>query len=336
MDKRTLCALFLASLLALPGRAADFYEGKTVTIIVGFSAAGGFDLTGRLLARHLPDHLPGKPTMIVQNMPGAGSLLATNHLYNAAPQDGTVLGIIGGGEVLEPLLGNPQAKFDPRRFGWIGSHSREFNLCTVWHTVPVRTVADAKQREITVGTTGPGSRTMNYPLAANAILGTRFKLVAGYPGGNELSLAMEKGETEGYCGWSWAAIRQRNLDWVRDGKVRFLMQFSLTKLPDLPDVPLAIDLAPTESDRQVMRFLLTDTVLAWPFVAPPGLPPERLALLRAAYEAALRDPQLRQEAAKAALDIDPVSGARMQELVENLYRVPPSVVERTRAILAGK
>jgi tripartite-type tricarboxylate transporter receptor subunit TctC len=331
---KSLATGLLAAALALPcpvTHAADFYQGKQITIIVGFTAGGTYDATARLFARYLGKQLAGNPTVIVRNMPGAGSLVATTHLYNAAPKDGTTLGIIGGGTVLEPLLGNPQAKYDARRFAWIGGRSRDNFLCLVWHTVPVNTIEDVTRRETVVGATGPGSRTLTYPKALNDLVGTKFKIVSGYPGGNEITLALEKGEVEGYCGWALGSIKTRAPDWLRDGTVRPLVQFTLSK-PDLPDVPVASDLAKTQTGRQAIDLLAADSVLAWPLMAPPDLPGERVRELRAAFDAMASDPELLAEAARQSLDVDPVSGAELQALVERLYRAPPDVVELVQKI----
>ena len=255
----------LAAFLPLFGGAAgaaDFYQGKQVTIVVGFTAGGTYDATARLFARHLGKHLPGKPTVIVRNMPGAGSLVATMSLYGSLPKDGTALGVVGGGVVLEPLLGNPQATYDPRRFNWIGGRTRDHFLCLVWHTVPVHTLQDATKRETVMGATGPGSRTMTYPKALNELVGTKFKIVSGYPGGNEITLALERGEVEGYCGWALGSIKTRAPDWLRDGKIRPLAQFTLSKAADLPNVPLASDLAGT--DRPAGRSSFFRPIPCWP------------------------------------------------------------------------
>src|ERR1044071_9628110 len=243
----------LAASLLLSGsaaRAADFYQGKQVTVVVGFSSAGTYDATARLFARHIGKYLPGRPNVIVRNQPGAGSLIAANSLYASAPKDGTVLGVIGGGVVQEPLLGNAQASYDPRRFSWIGGRTRDNFLCLVWHTVPVQTLADVMKRETVVGATGPGSRTLTYPKALNELLGTKFKIVSGYPGGNEITLALERGEVEGYCGWALGSIKTRAPDWIRDGKIRPLAQFTLARAADLPNVPLATELAGSERERR--------------------------------------------------------------------------------------
>src|SRR3954447_5074159 len=251
LSSLTLAAAVLAatSVLASVAQAADFYAGKQITIVVGFSTGGTYDVTARLWSRYLGKHLGGNPTVIVGNMPGSGSLVATNHLYNAAPKDGTTLAVIGGGPVLEPPLGNQQAKYDGRLFNWIGGRSRDNFLCAVWHTVPVQTMQDVIKRETVVGSTGPGSRTLSYPKALNELIGTKFKIVTGYPGGNEITLALERGEVEGYCGWAVGSIKQRAPDWIRDGKIRPLVQFTLGK-GDLPDVPLATDHADSENGKR--------------------------------------------------------------------------------------
>ncbi len=322
-------------LLCGAASASEFYQGKQVTIVVGFSPGGTYDATARLFARHLGRHLPGKPTVIVRNQPGAGSLVATRALYESAPKDGTTLGVVGGGIVLEPLLGNPQANYDARRFNWIGGRTRDNFLCLVWHTVPVRTLADVTRRETIVGATGPGSRTLTYPRALNELTGTKFKVVSGYPGGNEITLALERGEVEGYCGWALGSIKTRAPDWIRDGKIRPLAQFTLGR-PDLPNVPLATDVAGSERGRRAIEFLAADSVLAWPLVAPPSLSAERIAELRKAFDAMMRDPQLLAEASGQGLDVDPVSGAEIAELVQRLYSTPPDVLELVRTINAAR
>lgn len=328
--------LAAALLFCGAANAAEFYQGKQVTILVGFSTGGTYDATARLFARHLGKYLPGKPTVIVRNQPGAGSMIATNSLYASAPKDGTTLGVIGGGIVLEPLLGNPQANYDPRRFNWIGGRTRDHFLCLVWHTVPVQTLQDVMKRETIVGATGPGSRTLTYPRALNELLGTKFKVVAGYPGGNEITLALERGEVEGYCGWALGSIKTRAPDWIRDGKIRPLAQFAMSKAADLPDVPLASDLARTDRERRAIEFFAADSVLAWPLVAPPDVPAERLAEIRAAFDATMKDPQLLAEAASQGLDVDPVSGDEITALVRRLYDTPPDVLELVRKINASR
>lgn len=337
MMLRQLIPVFVAAMLmpAAPLRADDFYRGKQITIVVGFSAGGTYDATARLFARFLGRHLAGNPTVIVRNQPGAGSLVATTNLFNTAPRDGTTLGVIGGGTVLEPLLGNPQARYDARQFAWIGSRSRDDFLCVAWHTVPVTTIADVMQRQTVVGATGPGSRTLTYPQSLNDLVGTKFKTVSGYPGGNEITLALEKGEVEGYCGWAIGSIRQRQPQWLKDGTLKVLAQFTLGK-PDLPDVPLAAALPKSPEGRQAIEMLSVDSVIAWPLMAPPGLPAKRVTELRAAFDAMMADPELRDVAAQQGLDVDPVQGSEMQSLIERLSSAPAPVVDLVRKINAGQ
>ena len=330
-----LAAALLACAMT-PARAAEFYEGKVATIIVGFTPGGTYDQMARLYARHMPRFLPGKPTIVVQNMPGAGSLVATTHLANTAVRDGTVLGVVGGGTVWESILGNPQARYDPKTFNWIGGKSRDNITCLVWHTSPIRTIADAMASEVIVGATGPGSRTMTFPKALNDLVGTKFKIVAGYPGGNEITMALEKGEVGGYCGWALGSLKQRAPQWYDEKKVRFLVQFASARDKDLLDVPLAVDLAKTPAHRDIMEFLTSDAVLAWTLLAPPGVPGERVALLRQAFEAMLRDPAVLAEAEREKLEIDPVPGPELQALVERLARTPPTTLEAIKQINGGK
>lgn len=327
---RTLA--IVAAIVAAPDAArtegTPFYQGKQITIVVGFTTGGTYDATARLFARHLGKHLPGNPGVIVRNMPGSGSLVATLHLYNAAPKDGTTLGVVGGGVVLEPLLGNAQAAYDARRLNWIGGRTKDNIVCATWNKVPVRTMADVTKRETVVGATGPGSRTLTHPRAFNELLGTKFKIVSGYPGGNEITLAVERGEVEGYCGWTVGSIVNRASSWLHDGTLTLLAQFTR----DLPNVPVARDLVPTETGKRAIDFLSADVVLAWPLVAPPDLPMERVKELRTGFLAMMNDPDLRTEAAKLKLETAPVRGREMQDLVAQLYGSPPDVIELVKKI----
>jgi tripartite-type tricarboxylate transporter receptor subunit TctC len=332
--------LLVAALLAAftgPAAAADFYQDKQVTIIVGFTPGGTYDLTARLYARHLGRHLPGKPGVLVQNMPGAGSLVAAANLYNVAPRDGTTLGVVGGGTVIEPLVGTAQGaqvKYDARRFTWIGGRTRDNFLCLVWQTVPVATIEDVKRREVVVGATGPGSRTMTFPRALNEFAGTRFKVVAGYPGGNEISMAMEKGEVEGYCGWSLDSLNSRAPDWLASGKVKPLAQFTLAKSGLLPNIPVAHELVGSDMARRALEVLESDSILAWPFIAPPDLPAERVNELRTAFAAVNQDPEFLAEARRLKLEIDPVGGSELQRVVDQLFATPRDVLDLVRKISA--
>lgn len=325
-----------ATVFVAPAHAQGAFEGKQLSIVVGFSPGGTYDAMARLYARYMVKYLPGKPTAIVRNMPGAGSLVAANHVYSAAPKDGTTLGIVGGNVAIEPLLSPDKARYDGRRFAWIGGRSRDHILCLVWHTVPVRTFADLATREVVVGGTGPGSRTLTNPRVLNDQAGARFKIISGYPGGNEITLALEKGEVEGYCGWALGSIKQRAPDWLRDGRIRPLVNFSYVPAPDLPGVPLAHDLAKTETGREAIRFLEADSVLAWPMLAPPDMAPERVMELRSAFDQMMKDPEALAEAAKQGLEMEPVAGLELQKLVESLYAVKPEVIDYVRRISTAK
>lgn len=307
--------------------ADDFYDGKVVTIVVGFTPGGTYDQIARFYARQLPRFLPGKPTVVVQNMPGAGSMVAASHLFNNAARDGTVLGIVTGGTVWEAILGNPQVRYDPRQFNWIAGMSRDDITCLVWHTSPIMTIEDVISREVVVGATGPGSRTMSFPKALNDLIDTKFKVVSGYPGGNEITMALEKGEVEGYCGWALGSLKQRAPEWYADGKVRFLVQFATKRDADLQQVPLATELPKTEAGVRIMEFLTSDATLAWTLLAPPGLPPDRVTLLRSAFDAMLHDPTAIADAEHENLEVGPVSGAELQALVEHLSETPRDTVD---------
>jgi tripartite-type tricarboxylate transporter receptor subunit TctC len=260
-------------------------------------------------------------------------MAAANHLYNLAARDGSVLGVINGAMVFEPLFGNPAAKFDPRQFAWIGGRSTETALCAVWHTAPVTSIQDVMTREISVGSIGPGSRTYNHPKMLNTLIGTKFKIVNGYPGGAEITLAMERGELDGYCGWAWGSIKSRSYEWVRDKKMRLLVQTGLQRIDELPDVPFALDLVKNKDDQNVMRILVTDTKLAWPLLAPPGLSEAKVAALRTAFDTMMKDPEVIRDAEKMQLEVEPVDGKSLQLSVAQLYGHPPGVVERAKALI---
>jgi tripartite-type tricarboxylate transporter receptor subunit TctC len=328
------CCISYAAISAAQAQS-DFYQGKTITIVVGFTPGGTYDQMARFYARHLPRFLPGKPNVIVQNMPGAGSLIAATNLYNTAPRDGTSLGVLGGGTVWEAVLGNPRAKYDPRQFNWIAGKSRDNITCLVWHISPIKTVQDVIARETVVGATGPGSRTLSFPRALNEVVGTKFKIVSGYPGGNEISLALEKGEVEGYCGWALGSLKQRAMDWYTEKKVRFLVQFAPASDPELKDVPLAVDLAKTQEARSIMEFLTSDATLAWTLLTTPGVPGERVQMLRNALSLLLTDKQALVEADREKLEIDPVSGEELQSLVEKLFATPAKTLDAIRRLNEG-
>ena len=310
--------------------AADFYAGKTITIVVGFSAGGVYDQMARLYARHLGRFLPGNPTVVVQNQPGAGSLVTANNLAKLWVGDATRLGIIGSGSVWQPILGDKQAPYDPRSLGWIGGRTRDTLTCAIWHQSPTSTLADARNRETIVGSTGPGSITFAIPKALNELAGARLKIVAGYPGGVEIEMAMQKGEVEGYCGWAFGAVK-RTASYKSD-KLKFLAQFADKPNPDLPHIPLATEVASDEMGRQVMSFISSAAVLQWPLLAPAGVHPQRIADLRQGFDSMLRDPAVLADADQNMLEIAPISGEDLQAVVETLTKTPEDVLAFIRRI----
>jgi tripartite-type tricarboxylate transporter receptor subunit TctC len=321
----------LASAMAIvPANAdsvADYYKGKTVTMYIGYSAGGGYDVYARTLARHIGDHIPGHPTLVAKNVTGAGSLVLANQMYNAIPKNGLAIAMIGRGLPTEPLFGNKKAKYDPRKFAWIGSMNNEVSVCAVWHTVPVNVWEDLRTRGMIVGGTGSGSDTDTFPTVLNNVLGTKMKLITGYPGGNDINFAIEKGELEGRCGWSWSSVVSTRGSWLKEKKIRILLQISTAKHPDLPDVPLALDLARTPKERQVMKLIFSRQVWGRPFFTTPGVPADRVAALRKAFDETMKDPKFRADTEKQKLEINPVAGESVQKDIAELYESPPDVVQ---------
>jgi len=336
---KSACLLAFAALLLGPvsGHAqapADFYRSKTMELMIGYSVGGGYDVYARLIARHLGKHIPGNPIVTPKNMEGAGSLRLANWLYNVAPKDGLVFGTIGRGTGFDPLLGSKQAQFDGNKFSWIGSANNEVSVCVVWNgRSKVTKFEDLLTQELTVGGTGAAADTDQFPRIINGVLGTKMKIVTGYPGGNDVNLALERGEVDGRCGWSWSSVESTRKSWVTDKKITILMQLALEKHPDLPDVPLIVDLAKTEEQRQILRLIFARQPLGRPFLAPPGVPAERLAALRKAFMDTMADKEFLAEADKAQLEITPIGGDAVQKLVAEVYQTPPAVVQKAADIL---
>jgi tripartite-type tricarboxylate transporter receptor subunit TctC len=329
--KRAARALLLVSLFASPALAqpgGEFYKGRIVELYVGYSIGGGYDIYARLLARHMSRHLPGNPTIVPKNMTGAGSLTLANWLSKAAPRDGSVFGTIGRGIAFDPLLGTEGAQFKATEFGWIGSMNDEVSVCAAWGKSGITRFEELYARQVFVGGTGAGADTDLFPKAMNNILGTKMRLVTGYPGGNDITLAMQRGEVEARCGWSWSSVKTNHAQWVKDGTIKLLVQLSLQKHADLPDVPLIMDMVKTPEQRAVLRLVFARQVMGRPFLAPPGLPAERLALLRRAFMDTLRDAAFLAEADKIKLEITPVAGEAVQALVAEIYATPPGVVRQ--------
>jgi len=331
--------ILLAALACAPANAqedvAAFYKGKTVRIVVGTAAGGGYDLFARIVARHLAAHIPGGPSIIVQNLPAAGGLVMTNQLYASAPRDGTVIGAPINGIPTAPLIQPNGAHFDAEKLIWLGSTNREPYVAFVWHTAPVQSLADLQANELIVGATAPGTTMVDFPLITNAILGTKFRIVRGYEGTPQINNAIERGEIEGEGGIGWAAVKAQVPQWITGKKIKVIAQYGLKRHTDLADVPSMLELAKNEADRRALTMLFARTEYGRPYFLPPEVPAARVAALRRAFDETMRDPAFVADAAKLQLDVDPMSGEQVQALVGDLARTPTDVVARVRAILAA-
>ena len=327
-----LLGIGLAAASAHADQVADFYRGKTLSLIVGTSAGNDYDFRGRLLAKYLGRHLPGEPAIVPQNMPGAGGVKAANYLATIAPHDGTTLHMIMSNMMSAEAIGAQGVQFDTRKFFWIGNTTSTPNVTVSWYKSGVTSIEQVKTRELIVGAPG-GTAGVIYVTAMNGLLGTRFKLVTGYPGGNEVNLAMERGEIDGRASNSWASWKSTRPDWVSEKKIIVLVQVGLKRTPDLADVPLLLELANNDRDRQVLTFLSADTAIARALVATPDTPPERVEALRRAFDATMKDPDFLAEAAKAKMDIVPMSGEESQKIADSIVNTPPAVVARAKAVL---
>ena len=342
--QRFLCALPLAVALALPAQAQGAgdpisFAGKQIKILIGFSPTGfGYDTYGRLLARHLGKYLPGNPAIVPQNRPGAGSLNLANYLYNAAPRDGTEIAIVGRGVATEPLLAGAasQGKFDASKFAWLGSMNNEVSGFFIRQPAPATTLKDVLSgTPLQVGSTGAGGDQHVFTIALNSLMGTKLKPIAGYPGTQEIMLAVERGELDGIVGYSWGVARAGNKELLDTGKLKILLQLALSKHKDLPDVPLITEFVSKPDERQVLELIFSRQSMGRPLVAPPGTDPRVVALLRKAFADAMHDPQLIAEGAKIGLELDFVSGPDVQTLVERAYGSPSGVIARAQAIAAA-
>lgn len=322
-----------------PGRAqsvADFYKGKTLDLYIGYSVGGAYDLYARMISRHLGKHIPGNPTVLPKNMEGAGSLRLANWLYNVAPKDGSAMGIIGRGTGFDPLLGNTKAQFDASKFTWIGSANNEVSICVAWTGSGITKFEDMMTKELVVGGTSSSADTDQFPKIVNGVLGTKMKVVTGYPGGNEVGLAMERGEVQGRCGWSWSSVKSTHQKWIDEKKFTILVQLALEKHPDLPNVPLVIDLAKTDEQRQILKLIFARQVMGRPFLAPPGLPKDRVDALRKAFMDTMKDPEFVADTSKAQMEITPVSGADLEKLVKEVYATPKELADKAASFIARK
>ena len=309
---------------------ADFYKGKQVDLLIGYTAGGGYDVYARMIARYIGNHIPGNPAIVPRNKPGAGSLLVANELYGISPKDGSVFGTFGRGNFLEALWGNPGAKFDPTKLSWIGSANNEVSVCAFMTSAGISTTEQFLTKEIVVGGTGPGADTDLFPMVMNNVLGTHYRLITGYPGGNDINLAMERGEVQGRCGWSWSSVVATRPQWLKEHKIYIAGQIALNKHPDLPNVPLVLDLAKNKHDRDVLEVVFSGQPMGRPYAAPPGLPADRLKALRSAFDATMKDPAFLAEADKAKLEITPVDGDAVQKIVDAVAAKPKAILQQAK------
>lgn len=311
------------------------FKHKQVRLIIGYAAGGGYDQYGRLVARHLGKHLPGHPDILPQNMPGAGSIVAANAIYNTVPKDGSVIGLIARDAVTQPLTTeNTGAKFEAVRMSWLGTPTSENFVCITSSRAKIKVFSDLMTTELVIGGAGAGSGMEIVPTALNGLVGTKFKVVSGYPGSTDVFLAMDRGEVDGACS-SYSAVAIRYSEAIKAGDIRVLFQAASRANPDI-NAPFLPDLVKDATQRQSIDFLFASQTLGRPFIAPPGLAPETLRILRNAFEAAVKDPDFVAEAAKLKLEIDPVNGAELERIVQTIYETPKSIVERVSVLVGSR
>jgi tripartite-type tricarboxylate transporter receptor subunit TctC len=329
-----VCVLALSATAALAQTPAEFYSRNPVRLIISADPGGSYDGVGRLMARHLGQHIPGNPRVVPENMLGASGRVAANYVYHSGPKDGSVIAVVQQSIPMGQALGEGGTQYDAARFNWIGSPVRLDETLVVWHTTGVRSIEDAKKKEVIIGATSPTGMNYVYPKLANELLGTKFKIVSGYPGGTPIVLALERGEVEGRGSNPWSEWKASKPEWVRDGKIVPLMQMSLFKHPDLPDVPLMIDLAPNETVRTVFELISITGEIGRPFVTAPGVPADRVAALRQAFDETMKDPEFLADAEKVQIEINPIAWQEMSDLVRRALSASKGAIDLLKAALA--
>jgi len=330
---RIAAALVAAALIGVSSAGAqDSLAGRNVTLIIGFGTGGGYDLWGRLVARHIGKHLPGNPTVVPQNMPGAGSYVAASHIYGAAPKDGTVFAIIARDAALGPLSNAPGARFDATKMSWLGSPTREHNVCIANATAKVKTANELRNTELILGDTGPGTGTRSYPKVLNDLLGYKFKLVSGFRSSADVFLAMERGEVDGICE-SLDSVNQRKPDWIAKKTVNVLLQAGAVSPPELAGVPNVLTLARNDEENKVLEYLYVGQDIGRPFVAPPDLPPERLKMLRDAFNATMKDPEFVADVKRNKFALEPEDGEQLAALINKIYATPKTIIDRVSNLI---
>jgi tripartite-type tricarboxylate transporter receptor subunit TctC len=329
-----LAVLAAGAFAARAQSVEDFYKGKNINLYIGYSVGGGYDLYGRLVARHLGRHIPGRPNIVPQNMTGAGSLRAAQFIYTAAPKDGSAIGTFGRTIATTPLLTPANAQFDGTKFTWLGSVTNEVSTCVTWHTAKAKTWKDFLDAEVTLGGEGPGADPDVYSLLYKNVFGAKIKLVTGYHGTNDTVLAMERGEVDGLCGISWSTLKSRHQQSMADKKLHVIIQAALKKQPELADVPLATDLTQDREQLQILKLFLASQEMARPFAAPPELPAERKAALVTAFETMVKDKDFLAEAGKLNMDVNPLAATAIDQILAELYATPKPVLEKAAQAVA--
>jgi tripartite-type tricarboxylate transporter receptor subunit TctC len=331
-----LLALASAALAAAPAAAADYYAGKTVELVVGGDAGGGYDIYARAVARHLTTHIPGNPTIVVKNMPGAGSTRAGIYISTIAPKDGTSIGALMPGAIIGPLLDDkPNLQFDPTKVLYVGTADSGVRVCATYGTSKIKTFEDAQKQKTVLGASSAGGATRDYAYMHNHTAGTKFEVVSGYKGTVDVALAMERGEVDGMCGWDWSSVKSQKTDWISEKKANVLVQVSLEPLEELTErgVPHIWKFVPKEDDRKVAELVVSQQVFQRSYIAPPQTPAEALGILRTAFDATMKDPAFLADAEKMKISITPLNGGKVQDLIGRLYSTPREFVERAKVVI---
>jgi tripartite-type tricarboxylate transporter receptor subunit TctC len=324
--------LLIAALLLPGGAAAQPIEGKQIVLLVGTAAGGGYDTYARTLARHMPKYIPGAPVIVVKNMPGADGAIAATTLYNSALRDGTTIAALTNGIAMDPLFKRFVGRFDALKFNWLGSIGKLMNVCVTWNTSPVKTIEEARAHEVIVSASGATSNSAMMPKITNTLLGRKFKIVAGYTD-NDLALAMERGEVEGLCGLAYSSLKATQPNWFAEKKVNVLLQIGLTRAPDLPDVPSALELVSLPQDKKVLELILARQEMGRPFAAPPGVLANRMGLLRSAFQVTLKDPEFPSDAKRLQMEIDPLTADEIETLLKKTYAAPQAIVAQAAKLV---
>jgi tripartite-type tricarboxylate transporter receptor subunit TctC len=332
-------ALLCIGLLAAPAQSAsaqsveEFYKGRAINLIIGGGAGGGYDVYYRALARHMGRHIPGNPTFIPKNQPAAGGLAAASSIYTTAERDGGTIGAFANNVTMDPLFGAVGARYEPLKLNWIGSIGKLQNVCATWHESPIKTIQQATEREVIVGAAGATSNTALMPKVLNSILGTKFRVISGYDPAAGLTLSIERREVEGICGLSWSTMKASRPHWIKDHLLNVIVQMGMEKLPDLPDVPAALDIVKDPHKKRVLTLILMRQETGRPVAAPPGVPEERVAALRRAFDATMKDPAFIAEAEKLQLEIEPMTGPAIQTMLTDAFGTPKEIVAEAGALL---